>query len=76
MYRLLLVVVIWRKSEKMDVDGLDSDSEIDEAMTDTPPDIADKASAAKQDLLPKKSGNLYNIEMSTIKSKIYVFSLL
>jgi hypothetical protein len=46
----------------MNVDGVDSDSEIDEAMTDTPPDIADEASAAKQDLLPKKSGDLYNIE--------------
>jgi hypothetical protein len=31
-------------------------------MTDTPPDIADEASAAKQDLLPKKSGDLYIIE--------------
>jgi hypothetical protein len=70
LYRLLLVVVIWRKSKKMNVDGVDSDSEIDEAMTDTPPDIADEASAAKQDLLPKKSG-----EMSTIKSKIYISSL-
>jgi hypothetical protein len=47
LYRLLLVVVIWRKSKKMN---------------DTPPDIAEKASAAKQDLLPKKSGDLYNIE--------------
>jgi hypothetical protein len=45
----------------MNVDGVDSDSENDEAMTDTPPDIADEASAAKQDLLPKKSGDLYNI---------------
>jgi hypothetical protein len=35
----------------MNVDGVDSDSEIDEAMTDTPPKIADEASAAKQDLL-------------------------
>jgi hypothetical protein len=51
LYRLLLVVVIWRKSKKMNVDGVDSDSEIDEAMTDTPPNIADEASAAKQDLL-------------------------
>ncbi|KAJ3620156.1 hypothetical protein MTP99_004143 [Tenebrio molitor] len=58
MYRLLLVVVIWRESKKMNVDGVDSDSEIDEAMTDTPPDIADEASAEKQDLLPKKSGDL------------------
>jgi hypothetical protein len=49
LYRLLLVVVIWRKSKKMNVDGVDSDSKIDEAMTDTPPDIADEASAAKQD---------------------------
>jgi hypothetical protein len=55
LYRLLLVVDIWPKSEKMNVDGVDSDSEIDEAMTETPPDIADEASAAKQDLLPKKS---------------------
>jgi hypothetical protein len=62
LYRLLLVVVIWRKSKKMNVDGVDSDSEIDEPMTDTPPDIADEAIAAKQDLLPKKSGDLYNIE--------------
>jgi hypothetical protein len=62
LHRLLLVVVIWRESKNMNVDGVDSDSEIDEAMTDTPPDIADEASAAKQDLLPKKSGDLYNIE--------------
>jgi hypothetical protein len=46
----------------MNVDGVDSDSEIDEAMTDTLSDIADEASAAKQHLLPKKSGDLYNIE--------------
>jgi hypothetical protein len=59
LYRLLLVVLIWRKSKKMNVDGVDSDSEIDEAMTDTPPDIADEASAAKQDLLPKKTLSLY-----------------
>jgi hypothetical protein len=44
-------VVIWRKSKKMNVDGVDSDSEIDEAMTDMPPDIANEVSAAKQDLL-------------------------
>jgi hypothetical protein len=50
------------KIKKMNIDVVDSDSEIDEAMTDTPPDIADEASAAKQDLLPKKSGDLYNIE--------------
>jgi hypothetical protein len=62
LYRLLLVVVIWRKSKKMNGNEVDSDSEIDEAMTDTPPDIADEASGAKQDLLPKKSGDLYNIE--------------
>jgi hypothetical protein len=62
MYHLLLVVVIWRESKNVNVDGVDSDSEIDEAMTDTPPDIADEASPAKQDLLPKKSGDLYNIE--------------
>jgi hypothetical protein len=49
LYRLLLVVVIWRKSKKTNVDEVDSDSKIDEAMTDTPPDIADEASAAKQD---------------------------
>jgi hypothetical protein len=48
------IVVIWRKSKKMNIDGADRDSEIDEAVTDTPPDIADEASAAKQDLLPKK----------------------
>jgi hypothetical protein len=47
LYRLLLVLVIWRKSKKINVDGVHSDSEIDEAMTDTPPDIADEASAAK-----------------------------
>jgi hypothetical protein len=46
----------------MNIDGVDSDSEIDEAMTDTPPDIADEASGAKQDLLWKKSGDPYNIE--------------
>jgi hypothetical protein len=51
LYRLLLVVVIWRKSKKMNVDGVDSDSEIDEAMTDMPPDIANEASATKQELL-------------------------
>jgi hypothetical protein len=62
LYRLLLGVVIWRKSKKMNVDGVDSDSEIDEAMTDTPPDIADEASVAKQDSLPKKSGDLYDSE--------------
>jgi hypothetical protein len=62
LYRLFLVVVIWRKSKKMNGNEVDSDSEIDEAMTDTPPDIADEASGAKQDLLPKKSGDLYNIE--------------
>jgi hypothetical protein len=49
LYRLLLVVVIWRKSKKMNGDGVDSDSKIDEAMTDPPPDIAGEASAAKQD---------------------------
>jgi hypothetical protein len=31
-------------------------------LTDTPPDIADEASAAKQDLFSKKSGDLLNIE--------------
>jgi hypothetical protein len=55
LYRLLLVVVIWRKSKKMNVDGDDSDSEINEAMTDTPPDIAEEASAAKQDLKELKN---------------------
>jgi hypothetical protein len=49
---------------------------VDEAMTDTLPDIADEASAAKQGLLPKKSGDLYNVKLSTIKSKIYISSLL
>jgi hypothetical protein len=48
-------VVIWRKSKKMNVDGVDSNSETDEAKTNMPPDIADEANAAKQDLLPKKS---------------------
>jgi hypothetical protein len=62
LYRLLLVLVIWRKSKKMNVDGVNSDSKIGEAMTDTPPDIADEVSGAKQDLLPKKSGDLYKIE--------------
>jgi hypothetical protein len=62
LYRLLLVVVIWRKSKNMNVDGVDSDSESGEAVTNTPPDIADEANAAKQDLLPKKSEDLYNIE--------------
>jgi hypothetical protein len=65
-------VDIWPKSEKMNVDGVDSDSEIDEAMTETPPDIADEASAAKQDLLPKKSGDLYNIE--NVGHKVFAFS--
>jgi hypothetical protein len=46
----------------MYVDGVDSDSESGEAVTNTPPDIADEANAAKQDLLPKKSEDLYNIE--------------
>jgi hypothetical protein len=36
-------MVVWRKSKKMNVDGVDSDSEIDEAMIDTPPDIANEA---------------------------------
>jgi hypothetical protein len=66
LYRLLLVVVIWRKSKKMNVDGVDNDSEIDEAVIDTQPDIADEASAAKQDLLPKKSGDLYKIYISSL----------
>jgi hypothetical protein len=68
LYRLFLVVVIWRK---MNGNEVDSDSEIDEAMTDTPPDIADEASVAKQDLLPKKSGDLLciTLKMSTIESK-------
>jgi hypothetical protein len=61
LYRLLLVVIIWRKSKKMNVDGVDSNSEIDEAMIDTPPDIADEALQNKT-YLPKKSGDLYNIE--------------
>jgi hypothetical protein len=74
LYRLLLVVVIWRKSKKMNVDGVDSDSEVDGAMTDTPPDIADEASAAKQDLLPKNIP--ITLKMSTIKLKIYIYSLL
>jgi hypothetical protein len=43
----------------MNVDGVNSNSENDEAMTNTLPDIADEANAAKQDLLPKKSGDLY-----------------
>jgi hypothetical protein len=73
LYRLLLVVVIWRKSKKMNVDGVDSDSEVDGAMTDTPPDIADEASAAKQDLLPKKY--TYNIENVDHKVEdLYLFA--
>jgi hypothetical protein len=55
-------VVIWRNSKKMNVDEVNSNSENDEAMTNTLPDIADEANAAKQDLLPKKSGDLYNIK--------------
>jgi hypothetical protein len=45
----------------MNVDGVDSDSEIDEAITDTPPDIADEASKTFSlylvifFLLPKKN---------------------
>jgi hypothetical protein len=67
-------MVIWRENKKMNVDGVVSDSEIDEAMTDTPPDIADEASAAKQDLLPKKSGDLYNIENVDYKGEdLYFF---
>jgi hypothetical protein len=62
LYCLLLVVVIWRKSKKMNVDGVDSNSETDEAKTNMPPDIADEANGGKQDLLPEKSGDLYNIE--------------
>jgi hypothetical protein len=46
----------------MNVDGVNSNSESDEAMTNTPQNIADEANTAKQDLLPKKSGDLYNIE--------------
>jgi hypothetical protein len=55
-------MVIWRKSNKINIDEVDSDSEIDEALADTPPDIVDEVSGAKQDLLPKKSGDLYNTE--------------
>jgi hypothetical protein len=56
----------------MNVDGVDSD-EIDEAMIDRPPDIADEARAAKQDLLSKKSRELYNIE--NVDHKVYISSL-
>jgi hypothetical protein len=58
----------------MNVDGVDSDSEIDEAMTDTPPDIADEASAAKQDLLPKKSGDLYHchLEHKALRQQLFL----
>jgi hypothetical protein len=45
-------------------------------MTDTPPDIADEASAAKQDLLSKKSGDLHNIENVDHKVEDLYFSLL
>jgi RNA polymerase-binding transcription factor DksA len=57
-------VVIWRKNKKMNVDGVDSNSEIDEEMTKRPPDIADEANTAEQDLVSKKSGrgDLYNID--------------
>jgi hypothetical protein len=73
LHHLLLVVVIWRESKNVNVDGIDS--EIDEAMADTPPDIADEASAAKQDLLPKKSGDLYNIENVDYKVQdLYFFA--
>jgi hypothetical protein len=65
-------VVIWRKSKKMNVDGVDSDTEIDEAMTDAPPDIADEPSAAKQDLLPKNLETCVTLKMSTIKSSLFV----
>jgi hypothetical protein len=59
----------------MNVDGVESDSEIDEAMTDTLSDIADEASAAKQHLLPKKSGDLYNIENVDYKVEdLYFFA--
>jgi hypothetical protein len=56
----------------MNVDGVDSD-EIDEAMIDRPPDIADEARVVKQDLLSKKSGDLYNIE--NVDHKVYISSL-
>jgi hypothetical protein len=60
----------------MNVDGVHSDSEIDEAMTDTPPDIADEASAAKQ-RTTKKSGDLYNIENVDHKVEdLYFFAFL
>jgi hypothetical protein len=44
--------------------GVDSNSEIDEEMTKRPPDIADEANTAEQDLVSKKSGrgDLYNID--------------
>jgi hypothetical protein len=59
----------------MNVDGVHSDSEIDEPMTDTPPDIADEARGAKHDLLPKKSGDLYNIENVDYKvDDLYFFT--
>jgi hypothetical protein len=74
LYRLLLVVVIWRKSKKINVDEVDSDSEIDEAMTHTPPDIADEASAAKQDLLPKKSRDLYIENVDHKVEDLYFFA--
>jgi hypothetical protein len=47
-----IVAVIWRKSKKMN--GVDSDSEIDEAMTDRPPDIADEASTSAPPINGKK----------------------
>jgi hypothetical protein len=44
-------------------------------MTDTPPDIPDDASAAKHDLFPKKSGDLYNIENVDYKGEdLYFFA--
>jgi enamine deaminase RidA (YjgF/YER057c/UK114 family) len=57
----------------MNFDGVDRDSELDEAMTDTPPDIADAASAAKQDFR-KNLETCITLKMSTIKSKIYISS--
>jgi hypothetical protein len=58
----------------MNVDGVYSDIEIDEAMTDTPPDIADEASAAT--CFRKNLKTCITLKMSTIKSKIYISSLL
>jgi hypothetical protein len=68
-------MVVWRKSKKMNVDGVDSDSEIDEAMIDTPPDIANEALQNKT-YFRKNLETCITLKMSSIKSKICISSLL